>query len=599
MKKAAPFLLLLAFAGLASYAQDHLEARKREPAPAAGSGAAAAEDEIKDLRRQLEQAPQALRAGIASRLALALARRGEAEQTRQDHPQAQRTFREALSLLQQYKIPPAAPLLKNAGLTAIVLGEHHDALDLLQRAETLAADGGDRETALASTYLLGYVYRDLENHDLALKYFQAAMESAQATGNQRLVIMSLNEIGNVHLITRKFDEALSYKERSLKLAREYDSPELLANSLHDMGELHSLRNQPERALPLLREALAIDRRNGLQRGLIISLYSLANSLHLLGRNSEALAALEEARPLAERAGQNRDLASILSLSSIIHEQMGEFRLALKYHRLYHELWARLFDEERARQTVEMQTRYEVEKKQRENELLRREKEIAALAAARQRGQRNFLLFAVLLALLLAGVLFLSFRAKAKANRWLEEANERIVAQQGKLEQAYRQMEQLARRDPLTGLANRRAALEEIEREEVRGQRSRKPFTLVMADLVGFKAVNDSLGHDAGDAMLREAATLILSSLRAQDTVARWGGDEFLLLLPETDAEGAAVLRAAIQEKFARHEFVFHGAPLRLTISLGAATCHAGMTAEECLRQADQAMYRSRDGRTEG
>jgi len=199
----------------------------------------------------------------------------------------------------------------------------------------------------------------------------------------------------------------------------------------------------------------------------------------------------------------------------------------------------------------------------------------------------------LLVLLLAGALYRGFRAKTRANRWLEEANSRIAAQQGKLEKAYYQMEELARHDQLTGLPNRRAALEELEREERRFQRSQKPFSLVMADLVGFKAVNDTAGHDAGDYVLRTAATLFTQSLRAQDTVARWGGDEFLFLLPETDSEGARVLCAAITEKINRHEFKANGQRLEIRVSLGVATFGAGLSLEECLRQADQAMYRSR------
>ena len=269
-----------------------------------------------------------------------------------------------------------------------------------------------------------------------------------------------------------------------------------------MGEFYLMQDRPEKALPLVREALAIDRRIGHVRGTIISLYTIADCLQRLGRFPAALAALEEARPLAEKAGQKRDLSNILLLTSLAREKTRDFPGALDSFRRYHDLWAELFDEEKTRQTAEMQTRFEVEKKQRENELLKQEQRIAALALAKGRNQRNFLFFVALLVLLLAAVLFRGIRIKARANLWLEEANSRIVAQQGKLEKAYNQMEELARRDQLTGLPNRRAAMEEIERELKRFQRSHKPFTLVMADLDGFKAVNDSVGHDAGDFVLK-------------------------------------------------------------------------------------------------
>jgi diguanylate cyclase (GGDEF)-like protein len=100
--------------------------------------------------------------------------------------------------------------------------------------------------------------------------------------------------------------------------------------------------------------------------------------------------------------------------------------------------------------------------------------------------------------------------------------------------------ELARRDPLTGVANGRAFRELLEREIARMARQRSSLTLAYVDLDRFKAVNDSLGHAAGDAFLRAVASRLAESLRAVDTVARLGGDEFALLLPDTDEREAAV-----------------------------------------------------------
>jgi diguanylate cyclase (GGDEF)-like protein len=555
--------------------------------------AASTDSKIEALREKLARISENERGSVALELAAALTVRGEAEQQRQDQKAALATFQEALDLLEKSGQTPLPRLLKGIGLTEIVLGDPDKALPFLQRAEAAAERSGDIETASACSYLIGYVHRDLGNYELALKYFKAAYESGKALGNQRRVIMSLNEIGNVHVCSKNFTEAIPYKETSLKLARDHGDPELLANGLHDMGEFYHQQDQSEKALPLLREALAIDRRIGNLRGIIISLYTIADCQRLLGRNAAALAALDEALPLAEKAGQNRDLSIILLLTSQVYEQMKDYRQALDYQRRYQDLWQHLFDEEKTRQTVEMQTRYEVEKKQRENQLLRSEKRIAALALAKQRNQRNFLFFLALLILLLAALLYSRFRIKARTNRELEAANSQISSQQAKLEEAYRNMENLARHDQLTGLSNRRAFLEELEREARRFQREQKPFTLVMTDLVGLKAVNDTLGHDAGDFVLQTAADLFSQSLRAQDTVARWGGDEFLFLLPGTDAQGAQVICTTVQEKISSRDCRFNGQQLQLAVSMGIATYRAGISLEECLREADQEMYRSR------
>jgi diguanylate cyclase (GGDEF)-like protein len=555
---------------------------------------AAGNSNIAVLKRELAQAQGTRRATIARALVTALTAKGDDEKIKEDFGAALSTYMEALALLEKNNAGPPSPLLLNhTGLTLLVIGEYKDALDFLLRAAVAAEQTGDREIASASAYLIGYVHRDLANYDLALQYFRKAYETAVTLGNQRRVIMALNEIGNVYYYRKQFAESMPYKEKSLKLARKFGNPELLANGLHDMGEFYQTRGQTAKALQLLQESLAIYRRAGLARGTIITLTTIADCQFKLGHFETAMALLEEAWPLAEKTQQNRDMANILLLFSQIHEKIQDHRRALEYHRRYHDLWARLFNEDKNKQIAEMQTRFEVEKKQRENELLKQEKQISALALDKERNQRNFLFYLALLVMILAGVIYSRFRIKARAHRKLEAANSQIVAQQGKLEEAYRSMENLARHDQLTGLPNRRVALEEIAREEKRFQRSKSPFSLIMTDIDGFKVVNDTVGHDAGDYVLRSVASLFSQSLRAQDMVYRWGGDEFLFLLPGTGMDGAQVFMAAVKDKVRAGDFIFNGRRLQVAASMGAGVFTGGLTVEDCLRSADQEMYRSR------
>lgn len=555
---------------------------------------AAQSSAIDALKRELAQTAGPQRGAITVKLAAALTTRGEAEQTRYDYKAARATFMEALDLLKKNSAATPSPrLLKDIGLTELVLGDYQKALASLLQALAAAEKANDREEGSGSAYLIGYVHRDLQNFDLALKYFNMAYDSGMTLGNQRRVIMSLNEIGNVHVFRGQYAAALPYKEKSLKLAREHGDPELLANSLQDMGNVHLAQERAAKALPFLREALAIFRKLGQARGTIISLINLANANRRLGHFETGLAALDEARPLAEKTGQEKDLSTILSMYSFVYEDMKDFQLAFNYLRRYQELRERLFNGEMAKQTAEMQARYEVEKKQRENELLKQEKQIDTLALDKQRSQRNFLFYLALLVMLLAAVLYSRFRIKARANRKLEAANSQIIAQQGKLEEAYHQMEDLARHDQLTGLSNRHVAMEEIEREVKRFRRSQNPFALIMTDIDDFKAVNDTAGHDAGDYVLQSVAALFSQSLRAQDMVYRWGGDEFLFLLPETGLDGAQVFMAAVKDKISGSDFIFNGRQLKVAASMGASAFASGLTSEECLRSADQEMYRSR------
>jgi diguanylate cyclase (GGDEF)-like protein len=153
---------------------------------------------------------------------------------------------------------------------------------------------------------------------------------------------------------------------------------------------------------------------------------------------------------------------------------------------------------------------------------------------------------------------------------------------------------LARRDSLTGVANARAFLEALERELARMRRSGAALTLAYADLDRFKAVNDTLGHAAGDDLLREIADALVSSLRTVDVVARLGGDEFGLLLPETDAEAALVALERVLDAVRTRVRGVEGLPEGVGATIGAVVFpHAPHSAEAAIRAADDRMYEAK------
>jgi diguanylate cyclase (GGDEF)-like protein len=171
------------------------------------------------------------------------------------------------------------------------------------------------------------------------------------------------------------------------------------------------------------------------------------------------------------------------------------------------------------------------------------------------------------------------------------ANEAAIA----LENArlYEEARALADRDPLTGFFNHRYLHERFGQEAVRARRGHRPLSLLMLDLDDFKLVNDSFGHLLGDDVLRWTADLIRRTLRASDVPARYGGDEFAILLPEADHDEAAATAERLREAFATSTFSRDG---RLTVpigvSIGAATFPAdGRTAAELIAVADAGLYR--------
>jgi diguanylate cyclase (GGDEF)-like protein len=170
---------------------------------------------------------------------------------------------------------------------------------------------------------------------------------------------------------------------------------------------------------------------------------------------------------------------------------------------------------------------------------------------------------------------------------LKEASDKIRLLNTKLKA-------LADNDPLTGLLNRRSFMKILKFEKNRSNRIGKPFTLIMADIDYFKKINDLCGHDAGDRILIKVSKELKKSIRKSDTVSRWGGDEFLVLLPETGLSGGADLAKKLLEIFRKKEFKCLDQKISLTMSFGVFEYIENKNLNECLKRVDALLLKAKE-----
>jgi len=151
---------------------------------------------------------------------------------------------------------------------------------------------------------------------------------------------------------------------------------------------------------------------------------------------------------------------------------------------------------------------------------------------------------------------------------------------------------LAETDRLTGLFNKGKFNEVLKKEIERVKRYKRPLSLIIFDIDHFKRINDTYGHKVGDEVLKELAKVIKKSVRKTDFVARWGGEEFVILALETDLEGAFKLAEKIRKTVEEHEFP---TVKNVTVSLGVAQYIDGESPEDFIIRADMALYKAKEG----
>lgn len=165
----------------------------------------------------------------------------------------------------------------------------------------------------------------------------------------------------------------------------------------------------------------------------------------------------------------------------------------------------------------------------------------------------------------------------------------------KLKEAYRRIEELAELDELTGSFNRRCIMRVLEEEISRSQRLGAPCSIALIDLDWFKRINDAYGHPTGDEVLRTFAITMFANIRTIDRFGRYGGEEFLLVLPDTTEESGGRLLDRLRAIIAELDWSAFSPGMQVTISAGVATLRPNETSDNFLARADRALYASKAG----
>lgn len=460
--------------------------------------------------------------------------------------------------------------LARRGQSASRLKKYREALADVVAAAALLERVSDLETRSDVLNAIAETYVALDDYPKALEYHQKTLAVLERLGNRQQIAAGCYNVARLQHALGRTEPALALYRRSLDLCRQLEDASGVAFALQGIASITGEKGDRAAAVRDLEEAIRLfDRLNHVQ--MQVSCREDLARLQLAGKAlPQALAAGRAALELASRAGFEDRLIEIHELLARLCEESGDFRSACTHRREHGRLSESAWQKERESAQSVARELLGTRLKEQENRILARENEIRSLQLEQHRLLQNVYFGAAVVSVLVLLLLC-----------WL-------LVRKGRVEKRLRW---LAQTDELTGLLNRRAVLARGRAEFDRSLRYRFDLSVLLMDLDRLKEINDRHGHDAGDRVLAEFGDLCRDTLRTSDVCGRWGGDEFVAILPHTDACEALAVAGRICDRVRQVMAAKTPDGPATTLSIGVALRDAGDTGiEDTLKRADEAAY---------
>lgn len=453
-------------------------------------------------------------------------------------------------------------------------GRFSDAVAMHTDALALARKDGDKAETARSLRMLGVLYLNLDDEELASRYLLQALDYVEER-NRREAIALHGELIGTFTRLEKLTEAEYHGQQAVRLAELSGSHPNRVNAFTRMADLRLLQGRIDEAEMWVERANASREHVAVRDRSLIGI-SRMRVLAARDRTSEALkeadVVLADVRDLGDRILER----SVLDLMSELQLRAGDAASAFATRKAHQKLDKELAIDVAARRIALLESSLERERAKAERELLQRDNDIQALRLNRQR------LIAIALLVGLATVLAISALLYARYRSTLRHRNELRASRDA--------LERVANTDALTGLANRHAAAQALGE---RLGRIPEPLTVMLLDLDEFKRINDSHGHQAGDAVLKEAASRMRAALPKDALLGRWGGEEFIAILDGAPGQEPASVAEAMRAALAASPVSFEDVAIPVTVSIGVATAFAADGIDALLAEADAALYRAK------
>jgi len=447
---------------------------------------------------------------------------------------------------------------------------------------------------------IGIIYNDRGDYPQALEYYHKSLEIREELSDEKGIADCLMDIGISYYFQGDYPRALKYYHQSLKIDEELGYKKGIAGCLHSIGRIHSAQGIYSQALKCYQQALEINEEIGNKQWICFNLNSIGIVYRNQGDYPKALECYHKSLEIREELDDKKGIAYYLNNIGIIYKKQGDYLKALEYYHKSLKIKEEVSDREGIVNSYNNigKLYMELGEMQKSIEYL-----IKGLNLAQKIGAPN----REMAAYMGLSETYEKMNDHAKALEYyklFKETNDRLFGQEQtkkiaqlesrleleKKEQEIEIWRQASVTDSLTKLLNRQGLWDKIRDEINRFSRNKKPFVLSIADIDSFKLFNDEHGHDCGDSVLVAVANILKTTTRAQDHVGRWGGEEFLMLLPETDLNGGLEVIEKVRYNIEVYSHNHNGKNHSITVSFGLSEYRGDKNITASIKEADEALY---------
>jgi diguanylate cyclase (GGDEF)-like protein len=436
-----------------------------------------------------------------------------------------------------------ADALNNLAIVYNYLGDHISSLESYVKSLDLARQISSKQAEMKALVNIATLYLEQQKPSEALDYLQQSLK-LQSEDDPHTYAIVLGNISRAHAALEDFEQALHYGLEGLERMEALEDPASASYVLDALGNIQMRLGHYDEAKIYFEKSLTIKREIGDPRGQAETHLLLAKLLEVQGAKDEATAMFHKALSISDEIGAPSEIYKSHQNLAQLYKNKGDFQNAFFHLEQYIQIKEKLSTDISTQRLQSLQVKFETEQTEKEKEIYR-----------------------------------LQNVELARMNEELQRLSDTMAKQ--------------ANEDPLTGLYNRRRLEQEFDKEISRVRRLNGSLSVMICDIDNFKQINDRFSHQVGDQVLIQVAKILKGSIRISDVVARFGGEEFVGLFPETPLKEAVSVCERLRESIAEFSWQDVHPDLKVTISIGVCADTSLKDVYAMIDQADAKLYEAK------